>query len=470
MNRIATFPCHRSNGFGMLIVVLCCLTATVSAQTVEQEQAKKPHIVIFLADDLGWKDVGYHGSEIQTPHIDSLATAGVRLEQFYVQPVCSPTRSSLMTGRYPIRQGLQVGVIRPWAEYGLPLEERTLAQALKETGYRTAITGKWHLGEYRPAYLPRQRGFDHQYGHYLGGMGYFTHERDGGLDWHRDGKALREEGYSTNLIGREAVRIIEEHDPAQPLFLYVAFNAPHTPYEVPDEYLDRYKHIERTRRRQFAAMVTCLDDAVSGVLKALDKRGMRGNTIIFFCSDNGGASHTIGAANNEPLRGRKGTLYEGGVRVPALVVWPDKLKGGRIVDELFHIVDLYPTFLNLAGGSLDQPLPLDGLDAWPTIAEGKPSPRTEILHNLEPRRAAIRRGNWKLIRSKRISDKSWTSELFNIADDPYEKTNLANKRLDKLEELSYRLGYYAAQAAPAKTSGPKKPPGFKTPKVWGERD
>ena len=218
----------------MIKCLLSCITllsgvACAALQATPTPPTDRPHIVIIVADDLGWKDVGYHGSEIKTPHLDRLARAGVKLEQFYVQPVCSPTRSSLMTGRYPIRQGLQVGVILPWASYGLPLAERTLPQALKEVGYRTVMTGKWHLGLHERAYLPNQRGFDHHYGHYLGAIDYFTHERMGGLDWHRNGRTVREKGYTTNLISQEAVRCINDHDPRQPMLLYVPFNAPHGP-------------------------------------------------------------------------------------------------------------------------------------------------------------------------------------------------------------------------------------------------
>ena len=230
---------------------------------------KRPHVVFLLADDLGWKDVGYHASEIKTPNLDRISVAGARLEQFYVMPVCSPTRCCLMTGRYPMRTGLQSGVVRPWAQYGLPLDERTLAQALKEAGYVTAITGKWHLGHFEPEYLPTRRGFDHQYGHYNGAIDYFDHTREGGLDWHRDDKVLREEGYSTNLIGAEAVRLIKGHDPKTPLFLYVPFNAPHTPLQAPEEYLKKYADIKDMQRRKYAAMVTCLDDAVGRIEAAL---------------------------------------------------------------------------------------------------------------------------------------------------------------------------------------------------------
>ena len=186
-----------------LVVAVLVLPRAVAAG-----QAPRPDIVVILSDDHGWADVGWHGKEIRTPNLDALAAAGARLEQFYVQPVCSPTRAALLTGRYPMRHGLQVGVIRPWARYGLPLEERTLPQALREVGYTTAICGKWHLGHFEPAYLPTRRGFDHQYGHYNGAIDYNTHTRDGGFDWHRDDQVCRDEGYSTFLIADEAVRLI----------------------------------------------------------------------------------------------------------------------------------------------------------------------------------------------------------------------------------------------------------------------
>jgi arylsulfatase A-like enzyme len=456
----------------LVLLVVSVGLSLVLAPVAWAADSQRPNIVFFLADDLGWKDVGYHGSEIKTPTIDRMAAAGVRLEQFYVMPVCSPTRACLMTGRYPMRYGLQSGVVRPWAKYGLPLEERTLPQALKEAGYRTAITGKWHLGHFEPAYLPTRRGFDHQYGHYNGAIDYYTHHRDGGLDWHRNDKALIEEGYTTNLVGQEAVRIIEGHKTTEPLFLYIPFNAPHTPLQAPPEYLDRYKDIPSKQRRTFAAMVSCLDDAMSRVLAALEKRGLRDNTLVVFISDNGGPVNQ--GANNGTLRGAKGGLYEGGVRVPAWAVWPGKLKAGAVVNEPLHMVDWYPTLLNLAGVSLKQKLPLDGRDAWPTIAEGKPSPHEEILHNVEPNHGALRRGPWKLIvraalpRPDREPTPERNLELYNLADDPSEATNLAGKHPEKVKELLAHLNRYAKEAVPPK--GGPQPAGYKAPRVWGEKD
>jgi arylsulfatase A-like enzyme len=417
-----------------------------------QSAPEKPHIVFFMADDLGWKDVGFHGSEIRTPHLDRLAAAGARLDQFYVQPVCSPTRSSLMTGRYPLRQGLQVGVIRPNATYGLPLEERLLPQALKEAGYATAIVGKWHLGSFDEKYWPTSRGFDRQYGHLFGALDYFTHLRDGKLDWYRDGKPLKEEGYTTRLLAREAAKIVREHDPARPLFLYVPFNATHTPLQAPPEAVDRYGDIADRRRRLKAAMTTVMDEAIGEIVAELEKRGMAPRTLILFSSDNGGP--TGEAADNGPLRAGKGTLYEGGVRVPAFAVWPGRIKPGTVVREMLHITDLYPTLLRLAGAPAEQNLPLDGKDAWGTIAEGKPSPREEILLNVEPTRGALRRGPWKIVAQGSLpaADPAPVKiELFNLEDDPYEKTDLAEKHPERVKDLLERLNAYAREAVPPRS-------------------
>src|SRR5687767_11154240 len=214
-------------------LILCA--AMLVASSVRADDAR-PNVVFILADDLGRNDCGFMGgTQIKTPHLDKLAAAGAKLDAHYVQPVCSPTRAALLTGRYPMRHGLQVGVVRPWAKYGLPLGERTLAEALRSAGYRTAIVGKWHLGHFEPAYLPTRRGFDHQYGHYNGALDYWTHERDGGFDWHQDDKVSRDEGYSTQLLGAAAARFVAEHAGKRPFFLYVPFNAVHAPHQAPDE-------------------------------------------------------------------------------------------------------------------------------------------------------------------------------------------------------------------------------------------
>ena len=209
-----------------------------------------------MADDLGNADLGYRGAEIKTPNIDKLANDGVRCESFYGQPVCTPAGAALMTGRYPMRYGLQTLVIFPSHKYGLPTDERTLPQALKEAGYRTLMVGKWHLGHADKKYWPQNRGFDHFYGNLVGEVDYFTKDRGGLTDWQRNGHFLKEDGYFTTLIGDEAVKLIDEQDGKQPFFLYFASLAPHAPYQAPKEYVDRYASIKDEKRRTYAAMIT----------------------------------------------------------------------------------------------------------------------------------------------------------------------------------------------------------------------
>ncbi|WP_250846970.1 sulfatase-like hydrolase/transferase [Aquisphaera insulae] len=442
---------------------------------------RRPNIVYILADDLGWADVSWHGKEIRTPRLDALASSGARLEQFYVEPLCTQTRAALLTGRYPIRHGLQVGVVRPWSPYGLPTEERTLAQGLKEAGYETAIVGKWHLGHARPEFLPTRRGFEHQYGLYNGAIDYFTHERDGGLDWHRDDRASRDEGYSTHLLGDEAARRIAEHDTSRPLFLYLAFNAVHAPHQVPDRYKEPYASLPEPRRT-YAGMVAAMDEAVGKVVDALRAKGLADDTLVVFSSDNGGPNPGK-VTSNGPLRGAKATPYEGGVRVPAFATWPGHIKPGTVVDAPLHVVDWYPTLLKLAGRASAQSLPLDGRDAWPAITEGAPSPHEEILLTATPGGGAIRVGDWKLVVNgpsragigddaeapgRAIKPAAETVELFNLAADPYEKSNLAGESPSKLAELKARFDRFAAAAV--RPRNVPKPADYHAPPVWGEAE
>lgn len=438
----------------------------------------RPNVVVFLADDLGWGDVGWHGSEIPTPQLDKLAQSGAQLDSFYVQPVCSPTRAALMTGRYPMRHGLQVGVVRPWAQYGLPLEEQTLAQGFKSAGYATAIVGKWHLGHFQSDYLPTRRGFDHQYGHYNGALDYNLHTRDGGFDWHRDDKVCRDEGYSTHLLADEAVKIVKQYSGKQPFFLYVPFNAVHAPHQVPEKYLEKFGHLKGDRRL-YAGMLTAMDEAIGKVIDAVDQAGQRDNTLFIFSSDNGGPSPGK-VTSNGSLRASKGTVYEGGVRVSALASWKGKIAAGSIVKDPLHIVDLYPTLLKLAGAKVEQKLPLDGIDIWETIANGKPTPAREILINAAPNSGAIRSGQWKLVVNGKKANENpdgesqesiaevnlQNVELFDLTKDPNEQTNLAKDNADKAKELAEKWSKYRSQAVPPKVK--PKPKDFKTPEVWGE--
>jgi arylsulfatase A-like enzyme len=437
--------------------------------------AERPNVIFILADDLGRHDCGFMGgTEIKTPHLNRLARSGAILDSFYVQPVCSPTRAALLTGRYPMRHGMQVGVVRPWAGYGLPLEERTLAQRLKDAGYTTAIIGKWHLGHFRPEYLPTRRGFGHQYGHYNGAIDYFTHMRDGGFDWHKDDKVNRDLGYSTQLLGEAAASFITANSGKKPFFLYVPFNAVHAPHQAPKEYLDQYAHLKRPRR-QYAAMLTAMDDAVGKIVDAVERAGARQNTLIIFSSDNGGPRPGV-VTDNGNFRAGKGTLYEGGVRVAAFATWDKHIPAGGKISEPIHIVDWYPTLQKLCRAPADESqLPLDGRDIWPTLTEGKPTPHDAILLNTTPSTGAIRVGQWKLIVRMADDDADGgparklagaSIELFDLSTDPYEKINLATKHPDNVAKLKARLGEFARQASVPKSK--PRPPNFVTPAVWGE--
>ena len=363
--------------------------------------ADRPNIVYILANDLGWKDTGFHGGTLQTPNLDRLARSGAVLNSFYCQPFSTQTRAALMTGRYPMRYGLQTASISDSSQFGLPADEYSLAQSLKLAGYSTAYIGGWHLGHAKPEFRPAPHGFDYFYGSLVGHNGYFL-TQSAKIDWYRNGHALKEEGYVTALLAKDAARLIGKRDAAQPLFLVLSFMAPAAPFGASQDQLDKYRSIEDPARRRYAAAVTALDDAIGEVISALKNRNMLENTLIIFHSDNGGAMPTrypTGdadvdefAADNGNFREGRGSLYEGGVRVTALASWPGRIKPGSIVTDMLHVTDMYSTLLTLAGGLRPQRDKLDGLDVWTTLAEGRPSPRKEVLVNVEDFRGAIRVG------------------------------------------------------------------------------
>ena len=445
-------------------LAIALLSATVPAAYAGDP---RPNIIVILADDLGNADLGYRGSDIRTPNIDELAKGGVRLESFHGMPVCTPSRAALMTGRYPMRYGLQTLVIFPNHRYGLPTDERTLPQALKEAGYQTAMVGKWHLGHADKKYWPNNRGFDHFYGNTVGEVDYFTHQRSGVTDWQRDGEFLSEKGYVTTLFGDEAVRVIEKQDATKPFFLYFASLAPHAPYQAPKAEEDEYAStIQDPTRRTYAAMITSLDDQVGRIVAALEQRSLRENTLIIFSSDNGGPRSAVVAsgahskeereaggvkqeslpASNGELRGGKGSLYEGGVRTPTIFNWPGKL-APRVVGDPLHMVDVMPTLLALAGAKPNPAdKPLDGMDIWATVAEGRPSPHDDILVNVEAFRGAIIKGKWKLVKVALLPGKT---ELFDLTADPGEKTNVADQNPEVVRDLETRLIAYAKQQKPS---------------------
>jgi arylsulfatase A-like enzyme len=345
-----------------------------------------------------------------------------------------------------------------------------LPQALKEVGYTTAICGKWHLGSFDKAYFPHARGFDHSYGHMLGALDYFTHIRDGKEDWYRDDVPLKEEGYSTHLIAKEAVRLIKSQPKEKPLFLYVPFNAVHAPHQVPKRYEEPYQNLPKPRRT-YAGMLAAMDEAVGQIIGALKETGRRTNALIFFSSDNGGPNPGR-VTSNGSLRAGKGTLYEGGVQVVACAAWDGHIKPGSVVKTPMHMTDLYPTLLKVAGAAVEQKLPLDGVDILPCLTEGKPSGRKEILFNTTPVKGALRVGDWKLVvnagvadtaddeegpaqgtRNRRAANDPDRVELFNLADDPNEKSDLSTKQPEKVKELRQRYDVLAKQAVAPKNRG-----------------
>ncbi len=432
------------------------------AGSLPAHAADKPNIVYLLADDLGNKDAGYRGGRFSTPNLDKLAASGVTLNNFYVQPFSSQTRAALLTGRYPMRYGLQTMSIIPSSQFGLPIDERTLAQGLKEAGYKTAFVGKWQLGHVKPEFWPTRRGFDYFYGTLADEVHDRVRKSSGG-DWRRNDQLVKEDGLVTQLLAKDAVDKISKHNPATPLFLVVAFNAPGADASA-------------EAGRGYAFGVSALDDAIGQVIDALEKKNMLGNTLIVFHSDNGGAVPTKFAtgdndvgktgADNGIYREGRGSLYEGGVRVAALAIWPARIKAKTVVTRLLHVTDIYPTLLKVAGAKIDQPNKLDGFDAWAALAEGGLGPRENILLNVEPFRGAIRAGEWKLIVRATLPSKL---ELFDIANDPEESQNQAEAYPDRVKSLLKQLNDFAYEmAAPKYLEEIGQARSSQSPVYWGD--
>jgi arylsulfatase A-like enzyme len=405
----------------------------------------KPNIVLVMADDLGYGDVGWHGGPYHTPHLDKLAKESVRLEQHYSLPVCSPTRSALLSGRFNSR----FGCTNPVNERVYPFDTTTLAVALKSVGYETALVGKWHLGS-KPEWGPQKYGFDHSYGSLAGGVTSATHVYKTGpfaKTWHRNGELIEEEGHVTDLLTKEAVGFIGKKR-AGPFFLYVPYTAVHLPIDEPTEWLDRYAKEADPGVRQYGACVSHLDDGVGKILAALDRAGVRGHTLVLFLSDNGGSTGTqnndpqyAGAhptfkipARNGPLRGKKGTVYEGGIRTPALVSWPGRLTP-RDEHAPVHVADWFPTLAALAGYAPKADLKWDGADRWPVLT-GAAKGEARVLYWLGPggNSLALRAGDLVLVRQKGKAD-----EVYDLAADPAQKTDLAATRPEVLQDLVAKL-------------------------------
>lgn len=407
-----------------------------------------PNIVFIIADDLGWADVEFHGGNTPTPNLNRLLGEGVELKQHYVAPVCSPTRAGFLTGRYWSR----FGIAGPINNRGLDFDTVTVATALGDTGYMCGLIGKWHLGS-KPEWGPNHFGFDHSYGSLAGGIAPYNHKYKKGpysITWHRNHELLEEEGHVTDLLASEAVDWIEKQAGKKPFFLYVPFTAVHLPIREPEAWMARVpKEIVGEVPRQYSACIMHLDDAVGKIVNAIDDAGQKENTMIIFTSDNGGSTAENNdtkypddncpngrlPGNNKPLRGGKGMLYEGGIRVPTIVRWPGMLKAGTSLDQPVCIVDWMPTFCSLAGAEFDRDeLQWDGIDLWPALTGTGVLPMRG-LHIAGGRNArALRYGDWKLIISG-LKQKRPHVELFDLATDPEEKLNVGKQHPNKLAEL-----------------------------------
>ncbi len=405
-------------------------------------EVSRPNVVLISMDDAGWHDFGFHGSDIRTPAIDSMARQGVEFTQFYASPTCTPTRAGLMTGRPPSRIGV-TRAIDVEAPPPLPRDQITIAELMRRAGYDTAITGKWHLGNTLD-FGPGTYGFRHSHGHLGPWVDFYEHTSMGGAtNWHRNGEFIRQEGHSTDLIAGEAVEFITRlRDKSKPFFLYVSFNAPHLPLQEEPNWLELYRGKYAVEsRRYYAAMVSHADDGIRRVLEALRRQGLAEDTLVFFFSDNGAeppgkkeyiypdpaintTTSTGMYGSSGPLRGFKFQLYEGGVRVPAVAYWPGKLQPKRN-HEALAIYDILPTVAAATGSPIPEGMKVEGVNFWPSVIGGGTVGERVIYWHCEGR-LAVRKGDWKLIHFGNTPDEG-EDELYNIAKDPYEKKNLILK-------------------------------------------
>ncbi|MDR2775990.1 MAG: arylsulfatase [Tannerella sp.] len=394
-----------------------------------QRQGVRPNIVIIMADDLGWANVGYHGSAIKTPNLDLLAKEGIELNRFYTAPISSPARAGLLTGRYPSRFGIRENVIPPWRDFGIDPDEETLPEMLEKAGYTNrALTGKWHLGHSRKIYYPLSNGYTHFYGHLNGAIDYFTHYREGQLDWHNDWESSYDEGYSTDLIAGEAVKCINKYAGEGPFFLHVAFNAPHEPLQAKPEDIALYTEdidlLKGKKRKEtlYSAMVTCMDRGIGEILDALKKNNSYENTLVIFFSDNGAPENSGGS--NLPLRGDKHQEWDGGLRTTALISYPALFKGGRRIEQVIGVVDIMPTVQGLLGIDGMDGRPFDGIDVS-DIFYGK---KGTVERDLYLGCGAVVNNKFKLILpGKNGAMKLEDDFLSCYPDNPYEEVNVSDR-------------------------------------------
>ncbi|CAH0992033.1 Arylsulfatase [Sinobacterium norvegicum] len=469
------------------------LSAAISAQAADT----KPNVLIFVADDLGYADMGFKGSQIQTPNLDRLAGEGAVLNRFYTAPICSPTRAALMTGRDPGTLGVAYSVILPWDTGGVHTDEHFMPESFQQAGYQTAMVGKWHLGHSQQVFHPNERGFDSFYGHLHTEVGFYPPFANlGGIDFQRNGKTIDDQGYETFLLADEASRWIEQRDKTRPFFMYLPFLAPHEPLEAPDEFVEKYKdledqreparspssdmsafgHILPSRRPLYAAVVDAMDQSIGQVLDTLDSENIADNTIVLFFSDNGATRvDGRGGGDNAPLRGGKAESYEGGIRVAALARWPQHIAAGSEIDEMITVMDVFPTLAAATGIKAQNKKTFDGYNALKTLTEDQPVERDNIVifgseiplygsFNF----AAIE-GDWKLVQwvEQDLYQITVKNELYNLSNDIGEWNDLSDKHPEQVKRMTEAIAQWRANYPINGTRARiAAPPGWHPPLDW----
>jgi len=433
----------------------------------------RPNFLIFYTDDQGYGDMGCYGAaDLRTPNMDSLAASGIRFTNWYSNaPVCSASRASLLTGRYPQRAGVPGIFGSGRSAPGMPPEEVTLAEALREAGYRTGLVGKWHLGG-APDVRPNKQGFDDFFGFHSGCIDNYSHIfywGQGGNKgrvpfhdlWRNDTEVWENGVYFTELVTREAVRFISENR-SRSFFLYVAYNLPHYPNHAPARYYERFRHIQDLQRKSQAVTLAAVDDSLGDIMGALKRAGLLERTYVFFQSDNGPSAEKRNLLDDSdqfyhggsagPFRGYKGSLFEGGIRMPALMSWPETIRAGQVINKIGVAMDIFPTFARLAAAKLPASRIIDGNDIWPMLAGGARSPHEEEpIYWAYGDQRAVRRGKWKLILNPKLNFDDEVDDKVFLADlekDPGEKTNLAWTNPDIVKKLRELVDNWEKEAIP----------------------
>lgn len=427
--------------------------------------ADRPNVLLIVADDLGYNDVGFQGcKDIPTPHLDQLAASGIRCTSGYVShSFCSPTRAGMMTGRYQHRFGHENNPAwKPESTTdGLPLDQITLPQLMQKAGYSTGAVGKWHLGAH-PQFHPLKRGFDEYFGALGGGHQYFPGDK-GGVEYtiplNRNGRDEPQTKYLTEQFGDEAAAYVQRHaGDGKPWLLYLAFNAPHTPLQAPEAWLAKLAHITNPSRRTYAAMVCAMDAAIGQVIRTLDETKQRENTLVFFVSDNGGpnlSARNLGNfTDNSPLRGAKGDLYEGGMRVPFLISWPAKLKAGLYHQPVIAL-DFLPTAVTLAGGEIPRDRVIDGVNLIPYLmGENTAAPHERLFWRTQGPKGnhAFRQGQWKFVQKANSAP-----ELYDLSADVGESKDLAAQKPELVAKCRAAIAEWEKGTIPPLFESPKGP-------------